>query len=54
MLKHDRYVTGVVTSHSGCPDMQVSIAKQLKQILDIDTSVRIGYLAHVRGLALHA
>jgi hypothetical protein len=32
-------------------DPQMSVGKQLKQILDIDSSVRIGYLAHVRGPA---
>ena len=30
--------------------MQVSIGKQLKQVLDIDSSIRIGFLAHVRML----
>ena len=30
--------------------MQVSIGKQLKQVLDIDSSIRIGFLAHVRTL----
>ena len=32
--------------------VQTSIGKQLKQILDIETSVRIGFLAHVRLLRL--
>lgn len=37
-----------------CSVFQVSIGKQLKQILDLDTSAtgRIGYLAHVRVLRL--
>ena len=32
------------------PPMQVSIGKQLKQVLDVDSSIRIGYLVHVRPL----
>ena len=27
--------------------LQVSIGKQLKQVLDIDSSIRMGYLVHV-------
>lgn len=32
--------------------VQVSIGKQLKQVLDIDSSIRIGYLVHVSLLAI--
>ena len=41
----------LVCSDGARGDLQMSVGKQLKQILDIDSSVRIGYLAHVRGPA---